>query len=338
MSYPQVGIGILNWNGKKYLEEFLPFFSKVTYPAFTIYVIDNNSSDDSIAFLQEHYPQVKIIQTYGNFGVAGGYNIGFDQMPEPYVMMLNSDVEITPGFIEPLVEILEKDATVAACQSKMLSFQHRDEFEYGGGAGGEIDILGYSFCRGRIFDTVEKDHAQYTTAPVFWGGGAALLIRRTAYKEVGGMYAYYFMHFEEVDLCWKFHSYGYSVVCCNESIVYHVGGGSLSYQSPRKTYYNFRNNLIMCYRNSTPLYRIWWLPVRFMTDVVASLSYALKKDGKNAAAVFKGYKGFFKWLFKEPNKYPGKRSSLLDIKTTFKGSVVFRYFISGKKTYAALKK
>ncbi len=337
MNVPSVGIGILNWNGRKYLEQFLPFLQHLSYPNYTVYVIDNASSDDSVAFVRSSHPWVKIIETGGNYGVAGGYNIGFAQMPETYVLMLNSDVEVTPNFLEPLIEILESDKTIAACQSKLLSYEKRDEYEYGGAAGGLIDALGYSFCRGRLFTTVEKDLSQYTTGQIFWGGGACLMIRKSAYEAVKGMYDYFFMHFEEVDLCWKFYSAGYKVFYCNESVVYHMGGGSLSYQSPRKTFYNFKNNLVMCVRNSPWSYKIWWLPVRMLTDSLSLLFYLFKGEGANAKSVIKAYIGFFKWWLNEKNKYPEKQLSLLEIDTTFKSSIIAQYFLAGKKIYSDIK-
>lgn len=336
MNQPAVGIGILNWNGKKYLEEFLPFLQTISYPNYTVYVIDNASSDGSVEFVRTFYPAIKIIETHGNYGVAGGYNIGFAQMPEPYVLMLNSDVEVTANFLEPLVDVLENDKKIAACQSKLLSYTKRDEFEYGGAAGGFIDVLGYAFCRGRIFNTVEKDLHQYKSGEIFWGGGACLLIRKSAYEEVKGMYDYYFMHFEEVDLCWKFHSAGYKVFYVDDSIVYHMGGGSLSYQSPRKTYYNFKNNLVMCYRNSPWSFKIWWLPVRFITDAVSVMYYIFKGEAANSKAVMKAYIGFLKWLGSKEKKHPDKQSSLLDIKAVYKHSIVAQYFLSGKKVYSAI--
>jgi GT2 family glycosyltransferase len=336
MNYPQVGIGILNWNGRKYLEQFLPFLQKLTYTNYKVYVIDNASTDDSVAFVQQHHPSVKVIETGGNYGFAGGYNIGFAKMPEPYLLMLNSDVEVTAGFLQPLVELMERDEKIAACQSKILSYHNKDLFEYGGAGGGMIDILGYTFCRGRLFDTVEKDSNQYATAEIFWAGGACTLIRRTAYMEVKGMYEYFFMHFEEIDLCWRFQSTGYKVYCSNESVVYHVGGGSLSYQSPKKTYYNFRNNLVMCYRNSRASYKIWWLPVRILTDLLSVFFFLVKGEGENTIAVIKAYASFINWIFHNSDGGVNKKLSLTDSKTAYKHSILAQYFLAGKKTYTSI--
>lgn len=337
MNQPQVGIGILNWNGRKYLEQFLPFLQQLSYSNYTVYVIDNASSDDSLDFVRRTHSWVKIIGTGANLGFAGGYNFAFEKMPEPYILMLNSDVEVTPGFLEPMVQLMESNPQIAACQSKIRAFHKRDSFEHGGACGGMIDILGYSFCRGRIFETVEKDEEQYKTAEVFWAGGACSLIRRSAYLEVKGMYEYFFMHFEEIDLCWKFHSAGYKVYCCNESVVYHVGGGSLSYLSPKKTYYNFRNNLVMCARNARLSYKIWWLPVRWLTDMTSVFFFLLKGQSAHAGAVLKAYVAFLKWMFFAKAEYAAKRTSLSDLPGVFKHSIIAQYFLARKKTYSEIK-
>jgi GT2 family glycosyltransferase len=334
MNETAVGIGILNWNGRKYLEQFLPFLQHLSYKNYAVYVIDNASTDDSLAFVRANHSWVKIIETGGNLGFAGGYNYAFERMTEPYLLMLNSDVEVTNHFLEPLVELMEKDEKIASVQSKMLAYNNKHMFEHGGACGGMIDVLGYTFCRGRIFDTVEKDDNQYASAEVFWTGGACSLIRRSAYMQVKGMYEYFFMHFEEIDLCWKFHSAGYKVYCCNESIVYHVGGGSLSYQSPKKTYFNFRNNLIMCVRNAPISFKIWWLPVRMLTDLVSVFFFVLKGDGQNALAVVKAYGTFFQWIFSEKHEYPEKRSSLTELNGVFKHSIIAQYFLARKKKFS----
>lgn len=336
MNQPPVGIGILNWNGRKYLEQFLPYLQHLSYANYTVYVIDNASTDDSMEFVRRSHPWVKIIETGANLGFAGGYNYAFERMPEPYLVMLNSDVEVTKGFLEPLIAIIESDDKIAAVQSKILAYQEKSSFEHGGACGGMIDVLGYSFCRGRIFDSVEKDVNQYSTAEVFWSGGACSLVRRSAYLEVKGMYPYYFMHFEEIDLCWKFHSAGYKVYCSNESVVYHVGGGSLSYVSPRKTFYNFRNNLVMCMRNAPLSYKIWWLPVRILTDMVSVFFFLLKGQGEHSVAVLKAYVAFFRWIGWEKHEYPDKKSSLLELKGVFKHSIIAQYFLARKKSYAEI--
>ena len=335
---PAVGIGILNWNGQKYLEQFLPFLYNISYANATIYVLDNQSSDGSIAYLKQHHPTVKIIETGGNYGVPGGYNIGFAQMPEPYLLMLNSDVEVASNFLEPLVALMEADKAIAMVQSKLLSFQNRPQFEYGGAAGGSIDVLGYTFCRGRIFETVETDHHQYGTSEVFWAGGACALIRKSAYEKVGGMYNWFFMHFEEIDLCWRFHTANYKVMFCNESVAWHVGGGTLSYQSPRKTFYNFKNNLVMVFRNSPWWYLLWWTPIRFVLDLLAAFKYLLANNSANSAAVIKAWFGFFKWLLWDASKNPAKPKALSGISVVMKQSIIWSYYLQKKQHYSQLNK
>lgn len=336
--YPAVGIGILNWNGLQYLQQFLPFLFQISYPNYKVYVIDNQSTDESLAFLKAHYPEVQIVETGGNYGVAGGYNIGFEAMQEEYLLMLNSDIEVNPGFLEPLVELLEQNPSVAMVQSFLLSHQQRETFEYGGAAGGLMDRLGYSFCRGRIFQTTEQDREQFATQEVFWAGGACALLRRSAYWAVGGMYPFYFMHFEEVDLCWRFHRAGYKVYSCAGSKVHHVGGGTLSYQSPGKTYFNFRNNLIMLWRNMTVSDKWKYLPVRWLLDMVASLRFLSLGDRRNAAAVIKGYWAFFHYLFfvKDPQAAALPRLNLSSISTIYRGSIVWQYYIRKRHNYTQL--
>ncbi len=338
-AYPAVGIGILNWNGKPFLEKFLPILENISYPNYTIYVIDNSSTDDSLNYLRNDHPDVRIIETKGNFGVAGGYNIGFMEMQEKYLLMMNSDIEVQPGFLEPLVELMEEDQSIAMCQPVLLSYQDRTHFEYGGAAGGFIDWLGYSFCRGRIFETVEEDKDQYPTAEVFWAGGSCGLIRRACYWEINGMYDYYFMHFEEVDLCWRFHRAGYKVYCHSGSKVYHVGGGSLSYQSPRKTFYNFRNNLVMLWRNSKPSYRLAVFPFRLALDGAAGVRFLLSGDFGNFWAVVKGYFAFIRYMLfiKDPNNSILPQSKPAIFKTVYSGSVVWDYFVKGMKKFSMYK-
>lgn len=335
--YPWVGIGILNWNGRKYLEQFLPSVTRISYPFFKVYVIDNASSDDSVAWLKAQYPSIKIIETGGNLGFAGGYNHGFAAMPEPYVLMLNSDVEVTQNFLEPLVEQMLANPEMVACQSKLLSFDRRNYFEYGGAAGGMMDFLGYSFCRGRIFDTVEEDLNQYPSGKIFWSGGACSLLNREAYLRMGGMYTYFFMHFEEIDLCWRMQANGYQIGYCNQSVVYHVGGGTLSYSSPGKTYYNFRNNLVMVWRNAPWTYLVWWVPLRAGLDLAAMLQFLLKKDGANARAVIRAYGGWMQWLLKAADKWPAKTKSLLQMPVVLKQSIVWLYIIKKRKTFQSIK-
>ena len=336
---PSVGIGILNWNGKLFLEALLPQLKKLTYSNYKVYVIDNTSTDDSLAFVRKFHPEVKIIALDNNYGFAGGYNRGFAMMPENYYVMLNSDVEVSAGFIKELVELMEDDTNIAVSQPKLLSLANHYMLEHGGAAGGMIDFLGYPFCRGRIFDSSEEDFGQYnTTAEIFWASGACCMIRREAYWQINGMYEYFFMHSEEIDMCWRLIAEGYQVVYCPTAHIYHFGGGSLAYRAPRKTYLNFRNNIIMCFRNSPWYILIWLLPVRVVLDTIAACKFWSEGDKANAKSVFKAYRDFVKWVVTEKNKLPANTKSLLSVPSVLKKSIVWEYYIKKIKYYGELKK
>ena len=336
---PSVGIGILNWNGITFLEALLPQLKNLTYFNYTIYVIDNASTDDSLPFIRRFHPEVKVIALDDNYGFAGGYNRGFEKMPEKYYVMLNSDVEVPAGFIKELTEMMESDSTIAVCQPKLLSLSNHKMLEHGGAAGGLIDFLGYPFCRGRIFDTAEEDFGLYnTTAEIFWASGACCMIRSEAYREVKGMYEFFFMHSEEIDLCWRLITAGYQIAYCPTTFIYHLGGGSLAYQSPQKTYYNFRNNIIMCFRNSPWYILIWLLPARVVLDTIASCKFLADGDTANCRSVFRAYKDFAKWVVKEKNKFPADKKSLLSVSSVLKKSIVWQYYIKKIKYYGDLKR
>ncbi len=337
-SAPSVGIGILNWNGKKFLEALLPELRNLNYPNYNIYVIDNASTDDSVLYIREFHREVKIIVLDKNYGFAGGYNRGFAQMPEDYYLMLNSDVEVPPGFIKPLVEMMEENRNIALCQPKLLSLLNHQMLEHGGAAGGMIDFLGYPFCRGRIFDTSEHDYQQYATSVIFWASGACCIIRKEAFWKINGMYEFFFMHSEEIDMCWRLIAEGYEIMYCSTSCIYHLGGGSLAYQSPHKTYLNFRNNIIMCFRNSPWYILIWLVPVRIVLDTIASFKFWAEGDKSNFKAVFKAYRDFIKWLMNEKNKFPTNKKSLLSISSVLKKSIVWEYYVRKIKYYIEIKR
>ncbi len=335
---PSVGIGILNWNGKIFLEALLPQLSNLTYSNYTVYVIDNSSTDDSITHIRQFHPAVKIIALDKNYGFAGGYNRGFALMPEDYYVMLNSDVEVPPGFIQPLLQMMEASPSIAVCQPKLLSLLHPQMLEHGGAAGGMIDFLGYPFCRGRIFDKSEEDLDQYnTSAEIFWATGACCMLRREAYWKVNGMYEFFFMHSEEIDMCWRLIAEGYLIMYCPTSHIYHLGGGSLAYQSPRKTYLNFRNNIIMCFRNSPWYILLWLLPIRIILDTIASFKFLSEGDSNNWKAVLRAYIDFIKWLANEKNKFPANKKSLLSISPVLKKSIVWEYYVKNIKYYREIK-
>lgn len=286
----QISVVILNWNGSGMLSRFLP--SVVTHsPEAEVVVADNGSTDNSLEMLAKDFPTVGTIALDKNYGFAEGYNRAIAQVDTKYVLLLNDDIEVTQGWLQPLLAFMETHPEVAACQPKVLSEAHRDTFEYAGAAGGFMDYLGYPYCRGRIFDIVEKDNGQYDTPlPVFWATGAALLIRTDVYRMVGGLDARFFAHQEEIDLCWRLHSRGYGIWCIPQSLVYHVGGGTLNKSNPRKTFLNFRNNLLMLYKNLPKLQPLLW--VRYVLDDVAALQMLLTGHWSDARAVVRAHSEF----------------------------------------------
>jgi GT2 family glycosyltransferase len=336
MSYPKVAVVILNWNGKQHLEQFLPSVTRSSYPNLEVIVGDNASSDGSVAFLKSHYPDIRIIKNKENYGFAGGYNAVLDQVEADYFILLNSDVEVTPDWITPVIELMEKDPAIAAAQPKLLSFQNRSHFEYAGAAGGFLDVLGYPFCRGRVFDTVEEDLGQYNdNTEVFWATGAALFIKSSCWKEVGGLDADFFAHMEEIDICWRLKHRGYRIMYCGQSTVYHLGGGTLNAESPYKTYLNFRNNLVMLQKNMGKLQAAVVIFIRLWLDLITLLKFLAEKKPANAGAINKAHTNFFRNFFKTNRKRPA-RIHRFNGTGIYKGSVVWQYFIGRKKRYTDL--
>lgn len=336
-SQPSVALAILNWNGVHFLQKLLPELRLLTYGNYKVYVIDNASSDQSLEYIQQHHPEVIAIPLDGNYGFAGGYNRGLKQITADYYLVMNSDVEVPASFIEPMVEMMESDKSIAICQPKLLALNDKQVLEHAGAAGGMMDFLGYPFCRGRIFETSEKDTGQYDDAiNIFWASGACSMVRRDSYWLVNGMYEYYFMHSEEIDMCWQLLSHGQTIRYCPRSVVYHLGGGSLSYHTPKKTYYNFRNNLVMLVRNSPFITLLWLLPTRAALDMLAALVFVFKENKGNARAVMGAYKDFVRWLLFSKKEYPKKKRSLTSIAVVYKKSVVWQHYVQGKKYYHQL--
>ncbi|MFQ5448367.1 MAG: bifunctional riboflavin kinase/FAD synthetase, partial [Saprospiraceae bacterium] len=274
---PSVAVVILNFNGKKFLEKYLPAVLRTTYPNMEVIVADNASKDDSIPFLQEHFPQVGIIQLQQNHGFAKGYNLALQDLDSDYFVLLNSDVDTPENWLEPLVSVLESDKSIAAVQPKIRAISQPEYFEYAGAAGGWIDFLGYPFCRGRIFDTVEKDRGQYDhPTEIFWASGCCMAVRAPLFNGFGGFDAEFFAHLEEIDLCWRFKRAGYKIMFTPRSVVYHLGGGTLAYNSPYKTYLNFRNSYYTLLKNESILKLAFLLPIRVMMDTVAAISFLAK--------------------------------------------------------------
>lgn len=307
--YPHIAIAILNYNGRTLLETYLPSVMAATYPNKSVWVIDNCSTDDSAAWLIQHYPSVKLVQNNENGGFAKGYNDGLRHIEADYYLLLNSDVEVTPGFIEPVIEAMEANKRIAFAQPKLHWLRKPGYFEYSGAAGGLMDTLGYPFCRGRLFDQLETDNGQYNDSPfVFWASGACMFARATAFRQLGGFYEYFFMHSEEIDLCWRAQNEGYKILACGKSTVKHLGAASLQKESPKKTLFNFRNNLVMLARNMPAGRLAWVLLVRFGLDTLAAFTFLLKKETGSAVAVFAAWKAFAKWLLKkDAGKYPLKK-------------------------------
>ncbi len=332
---PSVGIAILNWNGRHFLQTLLPLLQQLSYPNYTVYVIDNNSTDDSVLFLKDQFPLVKIIPLPCNYGFAKGYNLGLAAVEEDYYLMMNSDVEVGKDFLQPMVDLMETDERIAICQPKVLSLRNKSYFEHAGAAGGMIDMFGYPLCRGRIFNTVEKDTGQYdNVAQIFWATGTCCLIRKKNYWQINGMYDYYFMHMEEIDMCWRMNSAGYKIMYCPKSTVYHLGGGSLPYQSSAKTYYNFRNNIIMCFRNSPWFVKCWLLPLRVLMDAAAALQFTVSGNSASAGAVVKAYVHFCKWLFSKEKQTARIKKSLFNLPGVLRKSIVCQYYVLKKKHYS----
>lgn len=332
----RVSIIILNYNGRGYLEKFLPvLYRSVNKELARIIVADNASSDDSVEYLKENWPEVEVYNFQKNYGFAEGYNIAIKRASTEYVLLLNSDVEVTDGFLEPLVKYMDSNPKVAACQPKIMQFSDRSRFEKAGAAGGLIDVLGYPFCRGRIMDYTETDHGQYDTEMfVFWASGACMLVRRSDFIDYGGFDAEFFAHQEEIDLCFRFNARGRKVGVVPSSVVYHLGGGTLSYDNPRKTYLNFRNNLLMLYKNLKTKHLIPIAVIRFFMDYLAALVFLFKGDFANADAVRRARWDFIrmKSRFKPKRKANLEVSIAKSIPSAYKGSIVFEYFILHRRS------
>lgn len=334
MSNPLVAIAILNWNGRHYLEQFLPSVLASTYANKQVVVIDNGSSDDSVSYLQQYYPGVRIIQHAANFGFTKGYNEGLKQVTADYYVLLNSDVEVAAGWIEPIIHLMEADRKIAACQPKILFYHQRNLFEYAGGAGGWLDYLGYPFARGRLFDVCEEDKGQYdTTEPVFWASGCAMFVRAPVYHELKGLDEYFFAHQEEIDFCWRAQLAGYTVYCCPESVVFHVGAGTLPKGNARKVFLNFRNNLVMMAKN-LPAWKAWIkISYRFWLDAISAWKSLFAGQGTYFLAVLKAHFAFLGWLMmsRKSGIFPVTKQGKL--KGYLRKSIVWGYFVRGKRTF-----
>jgi GT2 family glycosyltransferase len=293
-----------------------------------------------VVFLQAQYPSVTFIRLLQNFGFAKGYNEALQEVAADYYVLLNSDVEVQPDWMQPVIDLMEADTNIGACQPKILMEQHRNLFEYAGAAGGWIDFLGYPFARGRIFDTCEPDKGQYDTEqPVFWASGAAMFVRAAIYHACGGLDEYFFAHMEEIDLCWRMQLAGHRVMVCPQSVVYHVGGGTLPKGNERKVYLNFRNNLIMLWKNLPAAQLAWKLPLRFALDAVSAWKSLLAGEGHYFKAILRAHFSFIKWCFLMKNKHKnsqGRGKARQRLQGYYSGSIIWAYFVQGKRKFSEI--
>lgn len=335
----RTAVVILNWNGRQHLEQFLPSVVAHTPQQVRIIVADNGSTDDSVAFLEQHYPAIEIIRLERNYGFAEGYNCALEQVDAEFFILLNSDVEVTAGWVEPLVATLTNNRSIAAVAPKLRSYGNRDHFEYAGAAGGYIDVLGYPFCRGRILSTLEQDKGQYDTAQeVFWASGAAFCCRADVFRMLGGFDADFFAHMEEIDLCWRMQLQGYKIMVEPHSTVYHLGGGTMPNESPRKLYLNYRNNLSMLFKCAPTWQRILVAVARPVADMLSALIYLLRGDKALAKATIEAYRDFFALHGVLNKKRKAVRSACkAESERIYRGSIVLRYAL-GKKFFGNLMK
>jgi GT2 family glycosyltransferase len=330
----KVSVVIINFNGRKYLEQFIPSVLASTYTGMELIVADNASTDDSVNFLRTQFPAIRIIEMTRNHGYAGGYNVALKEVQSDYYVLLNSDVEVAPGWIEPIIELMESDQKIGACQPKILSYHKKDQFEYAGGAGGWLDSLGYPFARGRIFDICEIDHGQYDDVQsIFWASGAALFVRAKLFHEVRGLDTFFFAHMEEIDFCWRLQLLGYSIYACPASKVYHVGGGTLPKGNERKVFLNFRNNMIMLAKNLPKRQSFWKIPLRVLMDFTSAFKSLFAGQAVYFVAVWEAHAAFFKWLIFSQSRsiFPVKRRARLT--GWYRGCVAWKHFVEGKETF-----
>lgn len=330
---PRVAIVILNFNGVRHLEAFLPSVQASLYENLEIVVADNGSTDNSIEFINTNFPAITLITHASNEGFAGGYNWALKKVQADYYILLNSDVAVDPNWVHPMVALMESDATIGACQPKLLAQKHPLFFEYAGAAGGWIDCLGYPFSRGRVFDICETDHGQYEqSAPIFWASGAAMMIRAPLFHQLGGFDADFFAHQEEIDLCWRMQLEGFKLYACPDAKVFHVGAGTLP-RGGRKVYLNFRNNLIMLSKNLTRKELLWKMPLRFFLDALSAWKGLLSGDGAFFRAIVQAHYAYLSYLLKgklKRNPHPKPMSSLSGV---YMGALVWQYFIKNKQHF-----
>ncbi len=335
----RVAVVILNWNGQSFLERFLPGITQSCRDRAELIVADNASTDNSIQFIEKNYPGIRIIRLSKNNGFTGGYNESLAQIKSEYYVLLNSDVEVKEDWISPVIRLMDSNKKIAACQPKILSQSKPDEFEYAGAAGGFIDRLGFPFCRGRIFNTLEKDNGQYDdNCRIFWATGACMFVRASCFHELNGFDNHFFAHMEEIDLCWRMQHAGYEIWYCADSKVYHVGGGSLPKENPKKTYFNFRNNLFLLFKNVPESEFKKLIFYRRILDTLAAIKFLISNSREDSLAVFRAHKDFQadKKRYAEGNKNM-HLSEIQDNKLVYQKSILFSYYLLGLKKFTDLK-
>lgn len=337
----KVSVIILNYNGQKHLDTYLPSVIKNTpLHVADIIVADNASTDNSVEWLRETYPAIKVIQLKRNYGFAEGYNISIGRVETPYVILLNSDVEVTPNWIQPMLTFMDANQKVIAVQPKILQYKDKTKFEYAGGAGGFIDKFGYPFCRGRLFSSIEEDKGQYNDErQIFWASGACMMVRRVDFVDYGGFDENFFTHQEEIDFCWRINSRGRKVYYIPSSVVYHLGGGTLNQSNPKKTYYNFRNNRLMIYKNLNIQRLIPLALIRFFLDYFAAFVFLVTLKPKMFWAVVKARIDFYR--YKGKVKAQRKENLIKTIRYTmpdvvYNGSILLAHYLLRKKKFSQL--
>ncbi len=337
----KIAIVILNWNGEKLFPEFLPsIIDHSQGENIEIIVADNGSTDNSIKYLQTNFPEITVIDLKKNYGFAFGYNVALKQIDADYFVLLNSDIKVSENWIQPCIHQVENDESVVAVQPKILSYKETEYFEYAGAAGGFIDKYGYPFCRGRILNKLEKDEKQYNkSTAIFWASGACMFVRAKAFNDAGGFDPDFWAHMEEIDLCWRLKNQGYKIVCEPQSVVYHLGGGSLEYGNPKKVFLNFRNNLFMLYKNLPKNKLLPTLLLRMILDGVAAVKFLLGTEFQAFIAVLKAHLDFYKNLpsLLKKRKHLLPQVSVNKHEQMFDKSLMWSFFIQKKHTFAELK-
>ena len=330
----RIAVVILNFNGKDFLEKFLPSVIQKSFGA-EIIVADNASTDGSVKWLHDNFPELKLLVSNKNLGYAGGYNWALSQVKTEYFVLLNSDIEVADNWLTPIYELMESDERIAACQPKVLSYHQKEYFEYAGASGGFVDKLGYPFCRGRVFEALEKDEGQYEDVhEVFWATGACLMVRAQVYHDLGGLDTDFFAHMEEIDFCWRAKNEGYKIFVQPASIIYHVGGGTLPRNSPQKTYLNFRNNFALLYKN-LPQNRLWKVLItRLFLDGLAGMKFVLDGHWNDMIAVIRAHFYFYTHLREWRTKR--KRLKQTAVSNVYQKSLVVQHFLKGKKYFSQL--